>query len=665
MADSDLSQSTWATTLATAKGHHQQGDLDGAWRLYEALRAEAPDHPDLLHLTSLILLRRGAFAQAVERIQRAKRVVPDSPILWYNEGLAWMHQACWEAAESAFREAIRLKPTYVNALCQLSRVLIHQKKRWEVLALLEKAARLEPERAEIHALLAIAMHDLGMRVAAHYRRRLANHYGHNRPDNAPPQHTFFMDPARAVQMARQGNLLQETIQATGLQVCYYAGEPVPDAPPNLIPVPVDPEEAEKFFCLTTLTLPVEIDFDPTIPSERLAGSQFAALMNRVAVARGREIERLVQRCRETRPVFVPGQPLRVYLPASRHSDVPMYHARDLAEGFRKQGCEVLYYVESNKMETFDYHHWLQAQVTFNPHITVDINNRFDFGSQFSFQSHPDLFRMIWVQDPSPPIMAGNPLPWRARDLVYASNAEWEPHLYRCGVQRVRRQHFCYEEDIFKDFGLQREREIVLVASSHTFIFGQFPGCEPLLARMEAMFEAGEPITEADLDQFAAQYPYSRADIFLFLWAYVVRNVSARWLCELSNEIPVVVYGHRWADNPVVSPFYKGILPHGPAVAEVYNRARYVFVPTHAPHSQRLVEAAACGAIPIAYDCRYRSEPPYWDDQCLWYRTKADLRACLTQTPQLPPVTLCQGRRYEDFAKNILQAVHQQLAEEGG
>ena len=136
-------------------------------------------------------------------------------------------------------------------------------------------------------------------------------------------------------------------------------------------------------------------------------------------------------------------------------------------------------------------------------------------------------------------------------------------------------------------------------------------------------------------------------------------MSARWLCELADELgmTVEVYGRGWERDPVVSPFFKGTLPHGPAVAEVYNTAQYSLVAhPHDLHSQRLIETAACGSIPIVYDCRYRAEKPHWDEQCLWYRTKEELRACLGKRPQSPVHAVCQGRSYTDFAKRILTEI---------
>ncbi|MEO5341410.1 MAG: hypothetical protein H7837_12990 [Magnetococcus sp. MYC-9] len=653
-----------ATSLAAAREAHRLGALEQAWTQYEALRALAPNDPELLHLTSLICIRRKAYPEAIDRIQRARVAAPDSPVLLYNLGLAWMQQGDEVEALRWLTQAVERQPDYVNALCQRGRLFIRRQEPDRALQDLGRAVRLEPTRAELHELLAIALFHLGLPAAAHYRRRLASYHGH-RPldrDGLPPQHTFFVDPQRALSVARQGNRVQESIQTTGLQLCYYEGEPLPEAPPTLIRVPSDPQQAVYFFCFSSLTWPVEIDFDPAVERERVAGSRLAASLNRARQARREETRRLAQVSQSQRPLFLPDQPLRVYLPASRHGDVLRYNARDLAEGFRKNGCEVLYHVEPTPMETFDFHHWLQAQEAFRPHLVLDINHAFNLASGGSFQGHPDLFRILWFEDPSPALMAGSPLPWRPRDLVYSVDRELDRLLYRCGAKEVKRQGFCYDEEIFRDCGHPRHNKVVLVASSHDFVLHHFAGCKPLLARLEAMLTAGEAMTEATLDRLAADFPFRKEDISIYLWGYVIRNLSARWLCELAGEIDVEVYGHRWAADPVVRPFYRGILPHGPAVATVYNEARYALV--NHPfdlHSQRLMEVSACGAVPIVYDCRERAGTPDWNNHCLWYRTQADLRRCLREQPLASAQRICQGSSYTEFARRILADVASRLA----
>lgn len=242
-------------------------------------------------------------------------------------------------------------------------------------------------------------------------------------------------------------------------------------------------------------------------------------------------------------------------------------------------------------------------------------------------------------------------------MIYSVDKSIDSHLYQCGAPYVQRQGFCYDENLFLDRGQKRKRRVVVVASSYRKSLPTHPHTEKLLALLAEMFAAGEPLTDAHLEQYAKEYAYNREEIYWCLWFYIVRDHSVRWLCSLSDSVEVEVYGRFWEEDDLVRPYFKGELPHGPAVASVYNEAQYVLVPHPFDlQSQRLAEAAACGAIPIVYDCRYRAEKPHWNENFLWYRTKEDIRGCLTKKPKKAPIAICQGKRYTDFAKRILTEV---------
>ncbi|MGC1723707.1 MAG: tetratricopeptide repeat protein [Isosphaeraceae bacterium] len=57
--------------LRAAIEHHRQGRLEQAARLYEAALAQAPDHPDTLHLLGLVTLQRGDPGRAAAFVSRA------------------------------------------------------------------------------------------------------------------------------------------------------------------------------------------------------------------------------------------------------------------------------------------------------------------------------------------------------------------------------------------------------------------------------------------------------------------------------------------------------------------------------------------------------------------------------------------------------------------
>lgn len=649
---------TAEAVLQQAKTLHQQGELEKAGILYDTLLTRNPTHVDLLYFSGIAYVMRREYPKAIERLKRAVAVSPHEPLLHHNLGVAYLGAEQDEAARQQFDETVRLQPDNAEAHYYRGRIFSQQNDISQATRALETALRLNPKHVSAHAWLASTLRTINVLPLAQYHERLADHYA-NRvydPHAHPPQHTFFLDRDKAWHTAHQGAKLN-----TNLQMCYHIGAPFPDAPPNLIHMPRwDRKTVVAFFADHPLCTPTVVDFDPNKEEERVLAGQIATHFFSWAMALPQKTRRLHERCLQTRPTFIPGQPLRVWLYSSRFTVVMRYNMRDLAKAFEALGCEAVVSQEANNLESLYPHHHLQSQADFNPHIVIAIN-------RVLHALPPDVFSVYWWQDLNKALMDKQPLPWRERGSIFSISRELDTYLEACGAPRVQRRGFCYHEDIFRDFNHERKPKVVLAASSHRpMLVNKCPNSGVMIAALEAFFEAGEPLTDEALTGFSKQFGYSERDIYWYAWSYVVRDTSTRWLCALSEEmgIEVEIYGRDWALDPVVRPFFKGELPHGPAVAELYNSARYALSPHPFDlHSQRLTESAACGAIPLVYDGRYRSEDPTWRDSCLWYRTKEDMRACLTgPPPPEAPHTLSQGRSYTDFARHILSEVAAQIPE---
>ncbi|MEO5364165.1 MAG: tetratricopeptide repeat protein [Magnetococcus sp. DMHC-8] len=650
--------------VAEARESLARGDWDQAWTLCEALLRVDPDNPEMLHWTSLICARRGELDAAIERIDHALRGLPDHPDLLKNLGVLWKRKGNLHQALEQFQRLDRVQPDQVETLCQLGELHLQLRNTVEAATELQKAIKLDPACGMAHTLLAQALYRVvnlgtvyprGMLYRVGYHQRLASYHAGRRLDlQAPPvADTFYADRDRAWQAVQQGTHF----------CCYHPGIPFPEAPPNLIAVPDEQRRAEAFFATSRQRLPEDVNFDPGTAAEQASADWLIAVLDNAQQVRLQEAYRLAPVCRSIRPVFVPGQPLRVFVPATRHRPGFWSLANGYARGFAKAGCEVQFFSEERWAETDDWEvlgfsRWQQALIDFNPHVVLDINANFDWHSAGLLQVHPEVFKVLWFQDLVPLISAGTPVAWRPRDLIYSLAEEFDQLLYRSGARTVRRNGFCYDDQVFHDQGRERKYKAVLAGGGFGHVPGAFPNCGKLLAILEELFEAGQPLTEAELDRLADRFPFSKPDIYMHMWAYVVRNVSARWLCELSGELgmEVEIYGYKWEPNAAVQPFFKGRLPFGsPELATVYNEARYALVPHPFDlQSLRLAEVTACGALPVVYDCRYRAIQPHWDDYCLWYRTKEEMRTCLLQQrPPQSPLNVCRGRTYTDFAKRVL------------
>ncbi|HIJ84815.1 MAG TPA: hypothetical protein HPQ00_11535, partial [Magnetococcales bacterium] len=50
------------------------------------------------------------------------------------------------------------------------------------------------------------------------------------------------------------------------------------------------------------------------------------------------------------------------------------------------------------------------------------------------------------------------------------------------------------------------------------------------------------------------------------------------------------------------------------------------------------------------------EPQHWDDECLFFSTREELRHCLTQTPKGDPMRIAQANSYDRAVEKILHWV---------
>jgi len=98
--------------LRAAFQSFDQGDLATAFKFAQTLRAQHPNHPDVLHLLGLISLRGGAAQQAEKFIRLALSQVPDQVFFHVNLGNALLQQGKRQEARTAYDKAASLDPTF-------------------------------------------------------------------------------------------------------------------------------------------------------------------------------------------------------------------------------------------------------------------------------------------------------------------------------------------------------------------------------------------------------------------------------------------------------------------------------------------------------------------------------------------------------------------------
>jgi len=467
---------------------------------------------------------------------------------------------------------------------------------------------------------------------------------------------YFFDYKQAYQAAmtrRQVPTQHPTI--TSLQVCFYDGPAREDALDNMVNLPFE-EVATKLVDLP-YQLPTGIIFPIGTPANFIdeISRVFEKSLIQVKEQRSMLVERIKKELTRRAPEFDHDKPLRILVRASRLTTVMQHCSKQLATAMKNLGHEVLLDIEENDMQLLDEYLHLKNYREFNPHVVFNIN------ALSTEHLHPDVFHFSWWQDPMPCIVSGKALPWRSRDIVLSLTRDFDNYLRNCKCPAVKRQHFCIDEDIFNsEYPVPRENKIVFIGSSYrdrlTHSLAEKGALEEIVRRLEG----GDPINESFLRPLAEQWNINYHHLYWDLFHYAARDITLQWLCREST-IPVEVYGRGWEGDPVVQPHYRGELPHGKPVAEMYNSARFALI-THPfeINSQRLVEAAACGAQPVIFDCRHTAEAPHWDQYCRFFRTAKQLSECLTDRRNIDPRPVAEQFTYKTLAKYVTETVYQKL-----
>jgi len=465
--------------------------------------------------------------------------------------------------------------------------------------------------------------------------------------------TYFVDPLLALNVAKQRNRVyckHPTID--GLQLCYYRGELPEHSIKNLVHVEL--HDLVEFFILSKLRLPEMLEIPDELEDElkRAVREDVANALDDIIKKRAALIEQLTQKAKAQKPVIVDGEPIRIVIHTSRFTTVMQYCSRGVAKAFEKRGCQVLFYIEANDMEINNHIDCLSQFIDFNPHAVFCVN------ALFNNFFHDDVINIIWWQDSMPQIKNQVLLNWRQNDFNFSISPIYDQYLKQCGAGTVERQLFVIDEEVFySDDNRQRQQKIIFVGTSYLMRIDFSDDWEQqVIAELVGILNRGGRFDEQTVTSVAERSSLTYEFVFWELLHYVVRDYSIKWLCR-NSALPVEIYGRYWDQDPLVAPFFRGELVHGVEVAEAYRSATYAVVSHPCEiNSQRLAEVAACGCIPVVYDCRDVAEKPHWDDYCLFFKTEDDLKNIIDNRlrPAKSPIVLAKNFTYDAAVDHFIE-----------
>lgn len=140
---------TPAEQLERAIQCHQQGQLQEAEQAYIGLLDSGIETPTILHLLGTVLLQQNRHQDAIERLEAAQQLDPDSAETHNNLGIAYHAQQDWERAARHFEACLKLQPENVQALFNLGQVMRERQLLRDAAKCFERAVELAPDQLEI------------------------------------------------------------------------------------------------------------------------------------------------------------------------------------------------------------------------------------------------------------------------------------------------------------------------------------------------------------------------------------------------------------------------------------------------------------------------------------------------------------------------------------
>jgi len=467
--------------------------------------------------------------------------------------------------------------------------------------------------------------------------------------------TYFISSTSAVKEAKKQNKVQYDKFTSGMQICYYAGKKLKKAPPNCINVPL--EKIFQYFRDTKNRKPETISYENTgfnKEQRSILTTKIIQTINQSILAQNELILQYKNKILQNKPDFKEKK-WRVFIPASKLTSVMQHVSKHIATTFKSLGYKVLFFIEKNDLEYSSLLSQLKAHYEFNPHITINLNH---FNNEYL---HKNVFNIVWIQDPMISIThKQSKITTRPRDIIYSLAKPLDYYLKNKEIPFTR-QNFAINRNIYKKYkNVKREKKIVFVGSSYLSNLNENTPPE-LLMEILHMFKKGLSFDENTVKHLAEKYNQDFSYINTRVITFIIRDFSIIELCKLKSDYQVEVYGWGWDQYPEVKPFYKGALKYGKNIAKVFNGAIYSL----SPHSgsliqQRVLESAACGCIPIVYDCKVMDDGPFYDKNLLFYKRLSSLKKILKKSPHRELKKIVKKNSYKKLVKRIIKEVKKKI-----
>ena len=143
--------------LWLGKARERQGKAGAAGRDYEQAATLSPDLSEAWFRLGALAYKRGELGKAKDCLEKGKGDSPQGAKIWWYLGNIALKEGRPKDGLEAFKQAIKLKPTFFEAYLDGGRLLLEDlSEAKEAAVLLQEAVRLKPGQALPHYYLALA-----------------------------------------------------------------------------------------------------------------------------------------------------------------------------------------------------------------------------------------------------------------------------------------------------------------------------------------------------------------------------------------------------------------------------------------------------------------------------------------------------------------------------
>lgn len=435
------------------------------------------------------------------------------------------------------------------------------------------------------------------------------------------QALIFWNPIAADAWARRNLRIPIYQHIDGLQACFCINAARPgEEQRNLLSL--HPESMIDQLTMTRFRHPSDVATSIVFPNniDAMERCTFTARMQaafaQAAVAR-KEREHSALDVLHRMEVAGPRapRPLRVFMRASRYGPVLQYSCHAMKCELETLDCRVHLSIEKNEWERLSRHHWLEEILAFAPDLYFSMNRN------VAEECPTGCIQVQWWQDITDELRRGEPVAWRAEDLVYCiDRTSVAPHLMRRGLERerVRLQSQCVIPEVFAvpvPSPGQRRRSLVFVGNLY---HPDLSHCDAQAVarfhrKLRDQIEAGELFLTEEVAAFATELALPPAVFCNAVWPTILRTTAMSWLVAMAGSgWEISIYGAGWDGVDWAVPHHRGLIRTDEELAAVYHQSSHaVSIHPLLINHQRLSELGGAGCRPVVYDCRATAERPHW------------------------------------------------------